>query len=45
LTTLYLVGGKNTDTTIRNLAQTTTSILTMVNSHLDGWKTNTSQTQ
>jgi hypothetical protein len=39
-----------TVSTIPNLAQITTSILTTVNSHLNGWKTNTlnidtSQTQ
>jgi hypothetical protein len=30
-----------TISTILTFAQTTTSILTMVNSHLDGWKTTT----
>jgi hypothetical protein len=30
-----------TVSTIPNLAQTTTSILTTINSYLDGWKTNT----
>jgi hypothetical protein len=34
-----------TVSTITNLAQTTTSKLTMVNSHLDGWKTNTLNTK
>jgi hypothetical protein len=31
--------------TVPNLAQTTTSNLTMVTSHLDRWKTNTLNTQ
>jgi hypothetical protein len=31
--------------TILNLAQTTTSNLTMVNSHHDGWKTKTLNTK